>query len=518
MHKNMWTSLTMSSVRRPGDDLQRTFTRLKRQAERLQKILGDAYSNDAQLCDFFRRALQDEKFWAYVSDFDEGQSADALCSKIRNAIEKQIRLERSGRTAITMAYATENRGWGKSNRKRIKKNPSRNGEIMLCSGCGSDDHLYRDCTDPNKVRYREKRLKEIGQMKAERQKKFLKSYFTQLESDDDHEDDESIHKLDAESECDAHKDTLADTFDEARDEAMFTEEVEEENDVSKELFHECLEASARHAILGIKKSILRRRNQANQNSCTAERNRKRYSENWFPGIMIDNGSTESLCSVSQLQAYCKFTGNPAPLTKIKDHYVVSAHGGSNCIGIATFTFPYLNSVIKIDAPAVENIDSPLILGLRDQDRMKCRGADQKENTIAFYNGPKIPLTRENGHLWLRWDFHDECLYTEEELRKILYRFGHASVQRIHDAIKRAEPHQITPGTRKALKDIQDICKECQYMAPKPHVMKLSIPFEDVVFNSEVVVDIMYIQGAPVLHVVDRTAHFQAARFLDVISA
>lgn len=520
MHKNMWTSMTMASVRREGDDLQSTFTRLKKQAERLQKILGESYSSDSQLCDFFRRSLQDEKFWAYVSDFDDNQSAELLCGKIRNAIEKQLRLDRNHTNSVTMSHAMENRRWGKPNRKRVKKNPSRNGEIMLCTGCGADDHFYRECNSPNKSTYRENKLKQIAEMKSKRQKRFLKSYFTQLESEEDDTgaNGDPEESTDVDSENSDNFDAVADELAEALDETMFVEEVSEDHEAGEEILDECLETSTRHAIFGGATPIHGRRKILKKLRRKPRETSKRYPASRFPGIMIDNGSTGSLCSLSQLKAYRQFTGNPTPLRRIKNHYVVSAHGGSNCIGMATFTFPYLNSVIKFDAPIVENIDAPLILGLKEQDRMRSRGADQRDNTISFFDGPKISLKRENGHLWLRWNFKDECLYTEDELTKIHYRFGHASVQRIHDAIKRAEPKQITPETRKMLKDIQERCKECQYMAPKPYIMKLSVPYEDVVFNSEVVIDIMYIQGAPVLHVVDRATHFQAARFLNVVSS
>ncbi len=51
------------------------------------------------------------------------------------------------------------------------------------------------------------------------------------------------------------------------------------------------------------------------------------------------------------------------------------------------------------------------------------------------------------------------------------------------------------------------------MALKPYVVKVAVPYEDVMFNSAVIVDIMYIQGRLVLHAVDRATHFQEARFL-----
>ncbi len=53
--------------------------------------------------------------------------------------------------------------------------------------------------------------------------------------------------------------------------------------------------------------------------------------------------------------------------------------------------------------------------------------------------------------------------------------------------------------------------------PKPYVVKVAVPYEDVIFSSEVILDIMYIQGKSVLHLVDRATHFQAARSLDEFS-
>ncbi len=200
---------------------------------------------------------------------------------------------------------------------------------------------------------------------------------------------------------------------------------------------------------------------------------------------------------------------------LKNHYVVSAHGGSKCIGVSTFKFPYYDSIIEFGAPIVDNSDTPLILGLNDQDRLHCRGADQRNNTIAFLDGPEIPLTRENGHLWLRWDFDTECLYTEKDLTKLHYRFGHPGVRRLHEFLKRVKPNEVDKDTRAMLQDIHDRCKECQLMTPEARMSSRSPSrHEDVIFNSEVILDIMYIQGKSVLHFVDRATHFQAARFLE----
>ena len=51
------------------------------------------------------------------------------------------------------------------------------------------------------------------------------------------------------------------------------------------------------------------------------------------------------------------------------------------------------------------------------------------------------------------------------------------------------------------------------MAAKPYIVKVAVPRDDIFFNGEVVVDIMWIQGKHVLHVVDKATHFMAARFI-----
>ncbi len=140
--------------------------------------------------------------------------------------------------------------------------------------------------------------------------------------------------------------------------------------------------------------------------------------------MIDNGSTGSLCGIAPLEAYRMFTGNPTPMRKLKGHYAISGHGGSECVGVATFKFPYGDTVLEFDPPIVKDTDFPLILGLRDQDRLGTHGANQKENSISFGDGPSQKIFRDFGHLWLRWGYETECLFTETELRKLHLRFCH----------------------------------------------------------------------------------------------
>ncbi len=63
MIMNKWSETKLCDVRRAGETLQKTFERLKLSAVRLQKTLRPEYQSDAMLCEFFRRALQDESLW-----------------------------------------------------------------------------------------------------------------------------------------------------------------------------------------------------------------------------------------------------------------------------------------------------------------------------------------------------------------------------------------------------------------------------------------------------------------------
>ena len=57
-------------------------------------------------------------------------------------------------------------------------------------------------------------------------------------------------------------------------------------------------------------------------------------------------------------------------------------------------------------------------------------------------------------------------------------------------------------------------QEYQFLAPKPYVVKVAAPHNDLMFNGEVILDKMKIQRRGVLHVVDKATNFQAARFLE----
>jgi len=70
-------------------------------------------------------------------------------------------------------------------------------------------------------------------------------------------------------------------------------------------------------------------------------------------------------------------------------------------------------VLEFEAPIVENSDTPLILGLNDQDRFNTKGVNQMTNTVSFYTGPDMPVQRDNdlsvSKLQTQWELASDTM-------------------------------------------------------------------------------------------------------------
>ena len=84
---------------------------------------------------------------------------------------------------------------------------------------------------------------------------------------------------------------------------------------------------------------------------------------------------------------------------------------------------------------------------------------------------------------------------------------------MHEVLTRSSPEQMDKETRAMLEKRHTGCKVCQYLAPKPFVVKVSVPREEIIFNSKVVIDKMWIQGRHVTHIMDKAIHFHADRII-----
>lgn len=130
----------------------------------------------------------------------------------------------------------------------------------------------------------------------------------------------------------------------------------------------------------------------------------------------------------------------------------------------------------------------------------------------------IKLTRaKTNHLFA--PLQKPCLarFTRVQLHKLHRQFFHPSPNKLFNLRKKARPEQATPETRKALEEITSRCDPCQRMKAAPHRFRVSFGAGNVRFNERIIIDIMYLDEDPVLHIVDEGAYFSAANFLPNIS-
>jgi hypothetical protein len=82
-------------------------------------------------------------------------------------------------------------------------------------------------------------------------------------------------------------------------------------------------------------------------------------------------------------------------------------------------------------------------------------------------------------------------------------------------IKRARPDDLDKDTIAILQNISQSCETYQRLGPRPIRFKFSIPpTDDIVFGDEVSIDLMFISGKAILHIVDTAIRFSAATFID----
>ncbi|PMD66769.1 uncharacterized protein K444DRAFT_507398, partial [Hyaloscypha bicolor E] len=105
-----------------------------------------------------------------------------------------------------------------------------------------------------------------------------------------------------------------------------------------------------------------------------------------------------------------------------------------------------------------------------------------------------------------------CFLPEVELRRLHRRFGHPSIGKLRNVLERAG-HDVD---MEALEYLTKYCEQCQKFGRSPGRFKFNLR-DDVSFNYSIIVDIFYISGKPVLHVVDGGTRYQAGRWLQNIS-
>lgn len=185
------------------------------------------------------------------------------------------------------------------------------------------------------------------------------------------------------------------------------------------------------------------------------------------------------------------------------------------LGSINIRVPVLESMlISIQVDVVPS-NVPFLIGLDILDRYQMI-VDNVHNVLRCYSIEcEIPLVRKFGHIYLEWPKQNDVFYTQEELRKLHRNFSHPSADKLYSLLKMARPWETDEGTRRILEEISSRCEACQRFSQAPVRFKVTLPSEEnLVFGDELSIDIMFLEGKAVLHIVDTATRFSAATFLD----
>ncbi|EED20885.1 hypothetical protein TSTA_081180 [Talaromyces stipitatus ATCC 10500] len=239
----------------------------------------------------------------------------------------------------------------------------------------------------------------------------------------------------------------------------------------------------------------------------------RYSSNNFIGLLIDTGAaTFSTAGYAQYLAYRKVARGCIMDTSTAGSVTIRFGAGEalQSLGLIDLDTPIGNVRFHI----VEAM-TLFLLSIKDLDRLKVYYDNTKDLLVRHELYLTAPVVRRFGHPFLIWDYslalyitqsfnEDQCFLTDRELRRLHRRFGHPSVGRLHKTLLRAG-YDTHP---KVIERINKFCHHYQTHGKSPGQFHFTLR-DNIEFNHSIIVDIMYINGKPVLHIVDKVTRFNA---------
>ena len=102
--------------------------------------------------------------------------------------------------------------------------------------------------------------------------------------------------------------------------------------------------------------------------------------------------------------------------------------------------------------------------------------------------------------------------------KLHMQFYRPSVKKLFNIVIRGLPKDIDEDTRKVLAEIEQSWKTCLEVKRRPYRLSVAIPENDIVSNRELLIDVFFLGGKPVLSTGDKYKNFIASALLKNDSA
>ena len=250
----------------------------------------------------------------------------------------------------------------------------------------------------------------------------------------------------------------------------------------------------------------------------------------LPGFCLDIGAPRSVVGQKGLHKILAFVGKTTILVIKPCHSFRFGEVAAKSLSLVELSLQTPNNIpnIKVLLDVVPvNISALLGLEVLDSEescadnvinrlvhrKVLSRSCDSMEYQDIW----SVPIIRQDGHLYSSMCFSVSTFYITVQLWKLHRNFAHPSAEKLYNLLERAGLESVTSETLERLKGIVASCEPCQGNRNAPLRFRVIIGHENVRFNARALIDIMYLDGKPALHIVDEVTRFSAARFLAKMS-
>ena len=127
--------------------------------------------------------------------------------------------------------------------------------------------------------------------------------------------------------------------------------------------------------------------------------------------------------------------------------------------------------------------------------------------LSYEDVWSVPITRYDDQLYSKMSFPNSTFYSTAQLKKLHLQFAHPSATKLYNLLQKAGTEAVGPDTLQRLQEIVATCERCQRIRKAPLRFRVSKGHEHVRFKAKAYLNIMYLDGLPMLHIVDEATRF-----------
>lgn len=241
--------------------------------------------------------------------------------------------------------------------------------------------------------------------------------------------------------------------------------------------------------------------------------------------VVDSGCTRTVCGRVWLQSYIDSLSRSDRRSVHKDYDKCNFRFGDGEIHTSTemVTIPvqFGSQGVKLRTHVV-NCDVPLLLS-RDSLKRADAEIEFKTDTIVLLGEKMNVLVTSSGHLCVPLGNNDKSLSVkqvlfstplkpeddsanERKITKLHKQFAHPSADRLKTLIRNAGMENA--GIERIVNSVSEACDICKRFRKAPPRPAVGFPMATE-FNETVAMDIKYILGQPVLHMIDHVSRYSS---------